>query len=121
MQYAYAAADFVLCRRGAMTVAELTAVGLPAAYVPFPLRGGEQRRNAEPVVRAGGGVLVDNADLGPQWIIDEVLPRMTDPDRLAAMTAAATRAGARDADEVLARAVLDLVPGPTAAPGERTR
>ena len=34
MQYAYAAADFVLCRCGAMTCAELAAVGLPAAYVP---------------------------------------------------------------------------------------
>ena len=56
MQYAYAAADFVICRSGAMTCAELTAVGLPAAYVPLPLRGGEQRHNAEPIVAAGGGV-----------------------------------------------------------------
>ena len=43
MVFAYAAADLVLCRSGAMTCAELTAVGLPAAYVPLPLRGGEQR------------------------------------------------------------------------------
>ncbi|SOD74326.1 UDP-N-acetylglucosamine-N-acetylmuramylpentapeptide N-acetylglucosamine transferase [Jatrophihabitans sp. GAS493] len=108
MQYAYAAADFVLCRSGAMTVAELSAVGLPAAYVPFPLRGGEQGRNAEPVVAAGGGILVDNADLTAQWIIDEVVPRLVDPARLARLTAAAAGAGVRDADEVLARAVLEL-------------
>ena len=43
MQYAYAAADFALCRCGAMTCAELAAVGLPAAYVPLP---GRQRRAA---------------------------------------------------------------------------
>jgi UDP-N-acetylglucosamine--N-acetylmuramyl-(pentapeptide) pyrophosphoryl-undecaprenol N-acetylglucosamine transferase len=48
--------------------AELAAAGLPAAYVPLPLRGGEQRLNAEPAVAAGGALLVDNADLDPAWI-----------------------------------------------------
>jgi UDP-N-acetylmuramate--alanine ligase len=109
MQYAYAAADFVVCRSGAMTCAELTAVGLPAAYVPLPLRGGEQRFNAEPIVAAGGGLLVDDADLTPAWIAAEVIPRITDPDTLARMTRAARQVGARDADVVLARHVLAVV------------
>jgi UDP-N-acetylglucosamine--N-acetylmuramyl-(pentapeptide) pyrophosphoryl-undecaprenol N-acetylglucosamine transferase len=109
MHYAYAASDFVICRSGAMTVAELTAVGLPAAYVPLPLRGGEQRRNAEDVVAAGGGLLVDNNQLSPGWIEREVLPRVTDPVTLARMSRAAASSGARDADQVLARAVLDIV------------
>ena len=91
MQYAYAAADFVVCRSGAMTCAELTAVGLPAAYVPLPLRGGEQRTNAEPIVAAGGGVMVDNEDLTPEWIAREVVPRLTDPQRLQAMSDAPRR------------------------------
>ncbi len=108
MASAYAAADFVLCRSGAMTCAELTAVGLPAAYVPLPLRGGEQRHNAEPIVAAGAALLVDNADLSPEWIIDNVVPCITDPARLAAMSAAARHAGSRDADVVLARAVLTI-------------
>ena len=103
MQYAYAAADFVVCRSGAMTCAELTAVGLPAAYVPLPLRGGEQRTNADRSSPAGGGVMVDNADLTPQWIAREVVPRLIDPQRLQTMSAAASLAGARDADLVLAR------------------
>jgi UDP-N-acetylglucosamine--N-acetylmuramyl-(pentapeptide) pyrophosphoryl-undecaprenol N-acetylglucosamine transferase len=109
MQYAYAAADFVLCRSGAMTCAEVTAVGLPAAYVPLPLRGGEQRYNAVPIVAAGGGVMVDNAELTPAWIEAELLPRLTDPDRLQAMGRAAASSGSRDADERMARAVLDIV------------
>lgn len=109
MQYAYAAADFVICRSGAMTCAELTAVGLPAAYVPFPLRGGEQRHNAEPIVRAGGGVMIDNEHLTSAWILSEVLPRLTDPPTLQAMSRAAASSGARDADVVLARDVLDIV------------
>jgi UDP-N-acetylglucosamine--N-acetylmuramyl-(pentapeptide) pyrophosphoryl-undecaprenol N-acetylglucosamine transferase len=109
MQYAYAAADFVVCRSGAMTCAELAAVGLPAAYVPLPLRGGEQRLNAEPVVAAGGALLVDNADLDPAWIETTLIPVLTDPGRIAAMSAHAWAVGACDADVVLARHVLTAV------------
>jgi UDP-N-acetylglucosamine--N-acetylmuramyl-(pentapeptide) pyrophosphoryl-undecaprenol N-acetylglucosamine transferase len=109
MQYAYAAADFVICRSGAMTCAELAAVGLPAAYVPLPLRGGEQRRNAEPVVASGGAMLVDNADLDPAWIQTTMIPVLTDPERIAAMSAHASAAGAPEADVVLARYVLTAV------------
>ncbi len=108
MALAYSAADFVLCRSGAMTCAELTAVGLPAAYVPLPLRGGEQRHNAEPIVAAGGALMIDSADLTAAWILGEVLPCLTDPARLAAMSSAARHAGSRDADIVLARAVLKI-------------
>lgn len=109
MQYAYAAADFVVCRSGAMTCAELSAVGLPAAYVPLPLRGGEQRLNAEPVVEAGGAVIVDNDQFTPEWVEANLLPIITDPARVARMSAAASRSGARHADVVLARHVLSVV------------
>jgi UDP-N-acetylglucosamine--N-acetylmuramyl-(pentapeptide) pyrophosphoryl-undecaprenol N-acetylglucosamine transferase len=120
MARAYAAADFVVCRCGAMTCAELTAVGLPAAYVPLPLRGGEQRHNAEPIVAAGGGVLVDNTELTPAWIAREVIPCITDPGRLADMSRCAASAGARDADVVLARNVLTVVAEHRRFPGVRT-
>jgi len=108
MQYAYAAADLALCRCGAMTCAELTAVGLPAVYVPYPVGNGEQRYNAMPIVDAGGGLLRDDAALSAEWIVAEVLPLLTDPVRLAAMAAAAGRSGARDADQVLARRVVEV-------------
>ncbi len=109
MRYAYAAADFAICRSGAMTCAELATVGLPAAYVPLPLRGGEQRLNAEPVVAAGGALLVDDDGFGPAWIEDTLLPVLTDPARIAAMSARASAGGAGDADVVLARHVLTAV------------
>lgn len=108
MQYAYAAADFALCRCGAMTCAELSAVGLPAAYVPYPVGNGEQRFNAMPIVTAGGGLLVDDADLDPAWVLGEVVPRVTNAADLERMSSAAAHAGARDADVVLARRVLDV-------------
>jgi len=70
MDLAYAAADFALCRAGAMTCAELTAVGLPAAYVPLPIGNGEQRLNAVPIVQRGGGMLVNDAD---RWLAEAVI------------------------------------------------
>jgi len=105
MELAYAAADLMLGRAGAMTCAELAAVGLPAAYVPLPIGNGEQRLNAEPIVRAGGGLLVADADLNGAWIERELIPVLTDPARLATMGAAAAGCGHRDADEVLVRMV----------------
>ena len=60
MELAYAAADLVVGRAGANTVSEITALGLPAVFVPLPIGNGEQRLNAGPVVAsrrrtAGGG------------------------------------------------------------------
>ncbi|MEU5691687.1 UDP-N-acetylglucosamine--N-acetylmuramyl-(pentapeptide) pyrophosphoryl-undecaprenol N-acetylglucosamine transferase [Actinosynnema sp. NPDC020468] len=106
MRYAYAAADFAICRSGAMTCAELAAVGLPAAYVPLPLRGGEQGRNADGVVAAGGALLVADAELTPAWIATALLPVLTDPGWIASMSARAAATGTPDAGAVLARHVL---------------
>ncbi|WP_435060848.1 UDP-N-acetylglucosamine--N-acetylmuramyl-(pentapeptide) pyrophosphoryl-undecaprenol N-acetylglucosamine transferase [Amycolatopsis thermoflava] len=109
MRYAYAAADFALCRAGAMTCAELAAVGLPAAYVPLPLRGGEQRSNAQPLAAAGAALIVDDAELDPAWIGTTLIPVLTDPGRIADMAARASAAGAPAADVALARHVLAVV------------
>ncbi|WP_066362160.1 undecaprenyldiphospho-muramoylpentapeptide beta-N-acetylglucosaminyltransferase [Herbidospora mongoliensis] len=108
MDLAYAAADLVLCRSGAMTCAELSAVGLPAAYVPLPHGNGEQRLNAEPIVRAGGGLMVEDAELSPDWIMRTLAPLLHDPNRIAAMSEAAARMGRKDADVTLARKVLEI-------------
>jgi len=105
MELGYAAADLVVCRSGAGNVSEVAALGLPAAYVPLPYGNGEQRYNAEPVVRAGGGLLVDNADCTPAWVIGTLLPLLNDPARLAEMGRVAARFGSRDADERLASMV----------------
>ncbi|MEU7876798.1 undecaprenyldiphospho-muramoylpentapeptide beta-N-acetylglucosaminyltransferase [Microbispora bryophytorum] len=108
MDLAYAAADLVLSRAGAMTCAELTAVGLPAAFVPLPHGNGEQRLNAEPIVRAGGGLMVDDANLSAAWIVQTLLPILNDPERVVAMSEAASRMGRKDADMTLARKVLEI-------------
>lgn len=101
MELAYAAADLVLCRAGANTVVELTAVGLPAAYVPLPIGNGEQELIAAPVVAAGGGLLVDDPHCTPAWVRETLVPLLGDPARLAAMGASAATIGRPDADERL--------------------
>lgn len=108
MDLAYAAADLAICRSGAMTVAEVCAAGLPAVYVPLPIGNGEQRLNALPVVDAGGGLLVADSDLTPEFVAGEVARLITDDARLAAMTAAAAGAGHRDAARRVAEVVLEV-------------
>jgi UDP-N-acetylglucosamine--N-acetylmuramyl-(pentapeptide) pyrophosphoryl-undecaprenol N-acetylglucosamine transferase len=109
MDLALAAADLVVCRCGAMTVAEVSAVGLPAVFVPLPHGNGEQALNAAPMVAAGGALLVPDAELTPHKVLDAVLPLAGDAERLAAMSAAARGVGHADADVRLARMVLDEV------------
>ena len=92
-----------------MTCAELTAVGLPAAYVPLPIGNGEQRLNALPIVQRGGGMLVNDADLTPEWIRDTLLPVLVNIDQVADMSEAAASLGRGDADRWLAEAVIEIV------------
>jgi UDP-N-acetylglucosamine--N-acetylmuramyl-(pentapeptide) pyrophosphoryl-undecaprenol N-acetylglucosamine transferase len=109
MDLAYAAADLVVCRSGANTVTEVSGVGLPAVYVPLPHGNGEQALNAKPVVDAGGGLLVDNATVTPDWVRANVPQLLHDNERLTAMSTAATGLIRTDADERLARIILDVV------------
>jgi UDP-N-acetylglucosamine--N-acetylmuramyl-(pentapeptide) pyrophosphoryl-undecaprenol N-acetylglucosamine transferase len=107
MDLAYAAADLVVCRAGASSVTEAAAVGLPAVFVPLPIGNGEQEHNARPVVDAGGALLVADGALTPEWVGATVPPLANDAERLAVMGAAASALIPRDADEQLARIVLE--------------
>jgi UDP-N-acetylglucosamine--N-acetylmuramyl-(pentapeptide) pyrophosphoryl-undecaprenol N-acetylglucosamine transferase len=108
MDLAYAAADLAMCRSGAMTVAEVTAVGLPAVYIPLPIGNGEQRLNALPVVNAGGGLLADDADLTRSFVAETIPAILNDGSRLRAMTAAAALAGHRDAARRVAEVAIEV-------------
>ncbi len=102
MDLAYAAADLAMCRSGAMTCAELSAVGLPAIYVPLPIGNGEQRTNAAGIVAAGGGRFLIDGDLSADSVANLVLPLLADPAELGRMSQAASEQGVRDAGDKLA-------------------
>ncbi|MGN6130743.1 MAG: undecaprenyldiphospho-muramoylpentapeptide beta-N-acetylglucosaminyltransferase [Nocardioidaceae bacterium] len=107
MDLAYAVADLAVCRAGANTVTEVAAVGRPAVGAPLPPAHGEQELNARPVVDAGGGLLVQDAALTPEWVAATLPELARDEQRLKAMSAAAAGLIPRDADEKLARMILD--------------
>jgi UDP-N-acetylglucosamine--N-acetylmuramyl-(pentapeptide) pyrophosphoryl-undecaprenol N-acetylglucosamine transferase len=108
MDLAYAAADAVVGRAGANSVTEAAAVGLPAVFVPLPIGNGEQARNAEAVVDAGGGMLVADADFTSEWASTNLPVLLNDAGRLARMGAAAAGLIRRDADDALAAIVIDV-------------
>lgn len=109
MDLAYSAADLIVCRSGAITVAEISAVGLPAVFVPLPHGNGEQALNARDLVAGGAALMVEDVDLDPDYLRSTVLPLALDPGRLETMSVAAVRGGSRDAAEVVARIALDAV------------
>lgn len=111
MERVYAAADLLVARAGAATVSEVAAVGLPAVFVPLPVGNGEQALNAASLVAAGAAQLVADDAFTPDWYRRNVHPLLADPGRLAAMAAASRAHGVRDADTVLARMILEEVPG----------
>ncbi|TYL46179.1 undecaprenyldiphospho-muramoylpentapeptide beta-N-acetylglucosaminyltransferase [Nocardioides sp. BGMRC 2183] len=108
MDYALAAADLMICRSGANSVVEAAASGVPAIFVPLPIGNGEQALNARPVVDAGGALLVSDADLTADYVADTVPGLAGDPERLAAMGAAASRLIPKDADATLAALIREV-------------
>jgi len=99
MDLAFAAADVVLSRAGASTVSEISALGIPAIYVPYAVGNGEQRLNAASDVEAGAAILIPDAELTPARVREDVVPLLRDADRLEAMRAAAAGTGTREGVE----------------------
>ncbi|ROQ40855.1 UDP-N-acetylglucosamine-N-acetylmuramylpentapeptide N-acetylglucosamine transferase [Frondihabitans sp. PhB188] len=113
MDLALAAADFVVSRAGSATVSELTALGLPAVLVPYPVGNGEQRFNATDVVDAGGAVLVADAEFTPAWVRSKLVPILLDRARIADMTVRAASVGVRDGADKTVDLVLEATPAST--------
>jgi UDP-N-acetylglucosamine--N-acetylmuramyl-(pentapeptide) pyrophosphoryl-undecaprenol N-acetylglucosamine transferase len=86
----FARADLLLCRSGASTVAEITAAGKPAVFVPFPRAADDhQRVNAEALERAGAAVVLQETRLNEIWLVDTLAALLGDSLRLARMSEAA--------------------------------
>ena len=111
MELAYAAADLIVARSGAGTVCEVAAVGLPSVLVPLPIGNGEQALNARGLVAAGGALTVRDESFTADWVRTQLVPLLSEPERLLRMADAAASLGVRDADQTMARLVTEAAGG----------
>jgi UDP-N-acetylglucosamine--N-acetylmuramyl-(pentapeptide) pyrophosphoryl-undecaprenol N-acetylglucosamine transferase len=109
MVEAYAVADLALCRGGATTIAELAAMGLPAIIVPYPHhRDRQQERQGLLLERAGGAILLPDAETTASRIAREADELLRDPDLLERMSGAARSLARPDAAADLAKLVAKV-------------
>lgn len=103
MAAAYAWADVVVCRSGALTVSEIAAAGLPALFVPFQHKDRQQYWNALPLEKAGAAKIIEQ----PQFTVEAVVQTLTawDRQKLLAMAQCARNSAIPDATERVAKAV----------------
>lgn len=103
------AADLVVCRAGATTLAELTACGRASILIPLPTATDDhQRRNAEALVRQGASRMVEQRELSGDRLAAEILALAGDEDRRRAMVAAARRLARPEAAAVIVDRLLAL-------------
>lgn len=109
MEYAFGAADLIVCRAGATTIAELTKVGKPAVVVPYPFAAGDhQTHNAKSLADAGAAVMIADKD-ARQSLKETVLQLLNDQQRLNKMGEASLRLGRPGAGQEIARTVLEMI------------
>jgi UDP-N-acetylglucosamine--N-acetylmuramyl-(pentapeptide) pyrophosphoryl-undecaprenol N-acetylglucosamine transferase len=98
MDEAYAGADLVLCRAGAMTIAELTVFGKPAILVPYPYAiYDHQRANAESLQERGAAAMILDRELNGEVLAERIRGYYSDRARLERMAKAARALGRPDA------------------------
>jgi UDP-N-acetylglucosamine--N-acetylmuramyl-(pentapeptide) pyrophosphoryl-undecaprenol N-acetylglucosamine transferase len=103
------AADVVVCRAGATTLAELTAAGKPAVLIPLPTAADDhQRKNAEVMVSAGAAEMIEQKDLSGEAIAGRITALVADADRRVRMADAARALARPDAARVIVDRALEL-------------
>jgi UDP-N-acetylglucosamine--N-acetylmuramyl-(pentapeptide) pyrophosphoryl-undecaprenol N-acetylglucosamine transferase len=104
----WALCDVAVCRSGAITLSELTALGIASVLVPLPdAPDDHQTKNAQSLVVVGGARLIRDADCGAA-LLATTLDEIMEPGQLAAMSASALSLGRRDAAHAIARVVLEV-------------
>ncbi len=103
------AADLVICRAGASTISELTALGVPAIIVPSPnVTHNHQESNARVLANGGGAEMILEKDSSGRLLYDTARRILEDPDRRKRMSSAMSSLGTIDASEKIYAAVMDL-------------
>ena len=109
MENIYGVADLVICRAGANTVAELTALGLPAIYVPYPwASNNHQEYNARWVCDRGAGVLVPDNELSADRFCNCLIELMSDDDKREKLSLASKKLGRPEAARLIVERIKCL-------------
>jgi UDP-N-acetylglucosamine--N-acetylmuramyl-(pentapeptide) pyrophosphoryl-undecaprenol N-acetylglucosamine transferase len=109
MPQAFAQADLLICRAGASTVAEITAAGKPAIFIPFPRAADDhQLRNAEAVAASGAASVIPEAELTPQRLAQAIVELFTDRERLRQMSEKARALSHPNATKEVAEMIAEL-------------
>jgi UDP-N-acetylglucosamine--N-acetylmuramyl-(pentapeptide) pyrophosphoryl-undecaprenol N-acetylglucosamine transferase len=109
MGVAYSAADLVLCRAGASSIAELTNLGKPSVLVPYPFATGDhQRYNAKALVENGAAIMVEDDMLNVKESVINILELMNDTEKLHKMSVASRKLSYPDAAHQLALRIIGL-------------
>ncbi|MFH1829213.1 MAG: undecaprenyldiphospho-muramoylpentapeptide beta-N-acetylglucosaminyltransferase [Pseudomonadota bacterium] len=105
----YEKADMVIARSGAITIAEVSALGIPSILVPYPYAADDhQRANAKALVNAGGAVLIEDSECTGERLAQEIANMLGDSKNLKSMGEAAASFGKRDAAKRIADESLKL-------------
>ncbi|MCM1148977.1 MAG: UDP-N-acetylglucosamine--N-acetylmuramyl-(pentapeptide) pyrophosphoryl-undecaprenol N-acetylglucosamine transferase [Butyricicoccus sp.] len=108
-----AAADLIICRSGASTLGELTALGKPAILVPSPnVTGNHQEKNARVLEKCGAAEVLLEGEFTPQSLYGELCRLLGDEAALERMSKSMSAAGERGATEKIASLILDYVKQP---------
>jgi UDP-N-acetylglucosamine--N-acetylmuramyl-(pentapeptide) pyrophosphoryl-undecaprenol N-acetylglucosamine transferase len=109
MGKAYAAADLVVSRAGAMAITEISVAGKPCILVPYPFASEDhQTANARRLAEKNAGVMIADKDANTR-LVDTVLELASKPEQRAILSANVSKMAVRDADVMIARAILDIL------------
>ncbi len=112
MGNAYLAADMVISRAGALTLAEIAIAGLPAVLIPYPYAAADhQKANAKAFANAGAAVIIDQKDLIPQILSAEIAEILTNSALMQKMSSAAKSLAKPDAAKNIAGEIVKMLEG----------
>jgi UDP-N-acetylglucosamine--N-acetylmuramyl-(pentapeptide) pyrophosphoryl-undecaprenol N-acetylglucosamine transferase len=108
MSAAYRAADLIVCRAGATTIAEITACGKACIFIPFPYAADDhQRKNAESLLNRGAGFMIVEEDLSGELLAQKIREMMDHPEKLAEVERNARSLAQLDAAQAIVAAMME--------------
>ena len=107
----YHIADLIISRSGAMTTTEITTLGKPAIFIPYPFAGNHQEANINHLVATGGAILIRQKDLTSKLLLNTVLDTITNESKLIEMSKITKSFAKPDASEEIVRLILSRVAG----------